>query len=244
MKKGYTLKMFEEFKNIGDEVYVITGFHGFGAVGFLATKYIVAKLQMKLVGYIDTYRIPDFTSVEDYGFSMPHEIFYKDLNNHKKLFVLLNRVNPERKYLTSFINEFTTFINKINASEVILFGGLDIRFRENNEEYRWIKTSACKRVLNAPYFIKGAYIVGPLASVLLSLQQNSTPAIVILPYTQPETADHRAAAIAIKVLSSIIGVEIDVSELVSYAEKIEEIEKTIQSFYEQQVKKQESVMHM
>lgn len=243
MRKGYALKILKKLQNHKDEVYVVTGFHGFGAVGFLVSKYIVSKLSMELIGYIDTPEVPDFTSVEDYGLSMPHEIFYKDLNERQRLFVLLNRVNPDRKRITSFVNEFIAFLKEVKAGEVILFGGLDIRFKEGEEEYRWLKTSSCKRSLDAPYFIKGAYIVGPLASVLIALQQHNIPAIVVLPYTQPEIVDHKATAIAIKILTSIINTKIEVDELLSYAEKVEEIEKAMQEFYEQQLKKRESVMH-
>ncbi|MEM0490063.1 MAG: PAC2 family protein [Ignisphaera sp.] len=242
MRKSYKLKLLKnEFK--GDKTYLVTGFQGFGAVGFLAPRYIVSKLTMDFIGYIEPPNIPDFTSIEDYGFSMPHEIFYRHLDNGCSVVVLLNRVNPERRYMFSFINEFLALLKKIQIAEVVLFGGLDARFREGEEEYRWLKTSSSKRELNAPYFIKGAYIVGPLASILISLQQNNIPAVAILPYTQPETIDHKAAAIAVKILSSIISTEIDVSELLSYAEKVEEVEKMIQELYDQQIKKKESVMH-
>lgn len=243
MKKSYSLRLVKEIKDRKNEVYVITGFQGFGAVGFIASKYLVSKLNMELVGYIDTPRIPDFTSIEDYGFSMPHEIFYKDIDDQRRIFTLLNRINPDKKYITSFVNEVISFIKNVNGREVILFGGLDTRFREGNEEYRWLKTNTCSRVLNAPYFIKGAYVVGPLASLLIALQQHNISALVILPYTQPDVIDHKAAAIAIKTLSLIINIEIDVDELLKYVEKVEEIEKMIYEVYEQQLKKRESVMH-
>uniref|UniRef100_A0A7C5UW43 Uncharacterized protein n=1 Tax=Ignisphaera aggregans TaxID=334771 RepID=A0A7C5UW43_9CREN len=68
--------------------------------------------------------------------------------------------------------------------------------------------------------------------------------LLIFPYTEPESVDHRAAASAIKILSSILNISIDITELVSYAEKIEEMEKIIQGMYaQQQIEKKESVMH-
>lgn len=243
MKKSYTFKLFKELNDSKNEVYLISGFYGFGAIGFLATRYLVSKLNMDLIGYIDPPTVPDFTSVEDHGFSMPHEIFYKDIKEDKRLIVLLNRMNPERKHITGFINEVLTLIKKLKIAEVMLIGGLDVRFREGEEEFRWLKTTACTRTLNAPYFIKGAYVVGPLASILIALQQNSVPALAIFPYTQPDTVDHKAAAVAVKTLASLIGIEIDVEELLSYAAKLEEVEKMIQDLYEQQLRRKESVMH-
>ena len=241
MKKNYKLKLIKKPEIREGDTFIATGFHGFGAVGFLASRYIVSKLGMDLVGYIETPWIPDFTSVEDYGFSMPHEIFYKNVDG-TNIFVLVNRINPDRRYMSSFVNEFIEFVKTVGNGEVVLIGGLDTRFREGNEEYRWIKTSTCKRTLNAPYFIKGAYVVGPLASLMIALQHHGIPAMVLLPYTQPETVDHRAAAVAVRVFSEISNVRIDVDELLQYVEKVEEIERMVQELYEQQ-KRGESIMH-
>lgn len=243
MKKGYSLKLFKELDNDKNEVYVVSGFQGFGAVGFLATRYIVSKLGMELIGYIETPWIPDFTSVEEYGLSMPHEIFWKDVDDHRRVFAVLNRINPDKRFMSSFVNEFISFIKKVKCKNVLLFGGLDTRLREGEEEYRWLKTSAYTKSLDAPYFIKGAYVVGPLASLLIALEQNAVPAIVVLPYTQPETVDHKAAAVAVRVFSKMLNIEIDVEELLRYVEKVEELERMIQDVYEQQFRRRETVMH-
>ncbi|MCS7111021.1 MAG: PAC2 family protein [Ignisphaera sp.] len=222
---------------------LVTGFHGYGAVGYLATRYIVSKLNMELIGFIEAPLVVDFTSIEDYGLSKPHEIFIKQLND-VEIVALLNRINPDRKFMASYIKAFIDMVRLFNVKEIFLIGGLDVRFREDKEEFRWLKTKSSKRSLDAPYFMKGAYIVGPLASMLLALEEHGVSATAIFPYTEPESIDHRAAASAIKVLSSILGIDIDVSELVNYAEKIEEMEKLIQSMQLQQsVERKESMMH-
>jgi uncharacterized protein len=222
---------------------LVTGFHGYGAVGYLATRYMVSKLGMELIGFIETPFVVDFTSVEEYGFSKPHEIFVKQLNDIGVI-VVLNRVNPERRFISSYVKAFIDIVMNFNVDEVFLIGGLDMRFRESAEEFRWLKTKSSRRELNAPYFIRGAYIVGPLASLILALNEYNIPATAIFPYTEPESIDHRAAATAIKILSSILNISIDITELVSYAEKIEEMEKIIQGMYaQQQIEKKESVMH-
>ncbi len=221
---------------------MITGFQGFGAVGYLAPRYMVSKLSMELIGYIEPPIFPDFTSIEDYGFSMPHEIFIKSLGD-RDIVVLLNRVNPDRRYMDSYLDSIVKIILDLNIEEVFLIGGLDSRFREREEEYRWFKTSSNPRNIEAPYFMKGAYIVGPLASLLLYLENSRIPAIVLLPYTEPESVDHKAAAIAIKAISKLLNFDIDVNELLSYAEKVEELEKMLQKLYLQHNEKKESIMH-
>ncbi|MDK6027763.1 PAC2 family protein [Ignisphaera sp. 4213-co] len=242
MKRKYNLRLLVNTNSIVKEKMVlITGFQGFGTVGYLTTRYLVSKLAMSLIGYIEPPYIPDFTSVEEYGLSMPHEVFFKDLNN-LGITVLLNRINPDRRYLTSFVKAFTKLLKSLKIECVYLVGGLDIRFREGNEEFRWLKTKASNVTLDKPYFIKGAYIVGPIASLLIELEKNNIPAIAIFPYTEPESVDHRATAIAIKALNSLLDISVDVEELIKYAEKIEELERSVQEML-LGLEKKESVMH-
>ncbi len=240
--KGYKTNIVKPIQ-LNNVSILITGFHGYGAVGYLATRYMVSKLNMELIGFIETPLVADFTSIEDYGFSKPHEVFIKQLNDIGVV-VLLNRVNPDRRFMASYIKAFIDVVKMLNVGEVFLVGGLDVRFREDREEFRWLKTRSSKRSLDAPYFMKGAYIVGPLASLILALEEHGIPAIAVFPYTEPESIDHRAAASAIRVISSVLNVDIDVTELVNYAEKVEEMERLIQSMQLQQsTEKRESMMH-
>jgi len=242
-RRGYRLKLFSKHATVeNSKTVLITGFQGFGGVGYLTIRYIVSKLNMKVVGHIEPPDIPDFTSVEEYGLSMPHEIFSRNIKG-VNLIALLNRVNPERKYLTSFVNSVLNLIKDLQIQEVYLIGGLDIRFREGNEEFRWVKTSSMNGInISSPYFVKGTYIVGPLAALLLEFEHRSIPAIAIFPYTEPESIDHKAAAVAVKILSEILGLEVDISELIKYAEKVEELEKSIQEAL-LNIERKESVMH-
>jgi len=242
-KHRYVLKLLGRDAVVGDsKTVLVTGFQGFGGVGYLTARYMVSKLGMKLIGYIEPPNIPDFTSVEDYGLSMPHEIFFRNVKGINVI-VLLNRVNPDRKYLSSFVQSVINLIKDLNIQEVYLVGGLDMRFREGNEEFRWVKTRAMSdiKIFN-PYFVKGAYVVGPLAALLLEFEHRNIPAIAVFPYTEPESIDHRAAAVAVKVLSEILGLEVDISELIKYAEKVEELEKSIQEAL-LNTERKESVMH-
>ena len=226
-------------EKVGSRV-LITGFPGFGAVGFLTTKFIVDKMSMKRIGFVKTPIVPDLTSLEDYGLSLPHEVF---IDHEGKVVVLLNRVNPLKSRMNSFVNSFLDIVKTLDVDEVILVGGLDARFREGTEEYRWLRTSASKRSLDAPLFIKGPFIIGPLASLLIACELENVPAVAIFPYTEPESLDHRAAATAIKVIGSIIGISIDVSELLQYAETIERIEESLKQAYRASTER-ESKMYM
>ena len=228
MRGSYRLVLLEKPEKRGQR-FLITGFSGFGAVGFLATRFLVEKLKLRRIGYIDTLVVPDLTSLEEYGLSLPHEVFVDDAG---RVVVLLNRVNPARSHMNSFVRSFMELVSELSVDEVMLIGGLDSRFREGNEEFRWLATSSSSRVLDAPRFMKGPYIVGPLASILITCELNKIPAIALFPYTEPEHADHRAAAVAVKVVGKILGIEIDTSELISYAEYVEKLEESVKQMYQ------------
>ena len=238
--RRYRLVLSREIQ-LGDNVRtLITGFPGFGAVGYITTKYMVEKLRMKRIGYIATPLLPDFTSLEDYGLSLPHEVF---IDEHGRLVVLLNRMNPQKSYINSYVTAVLKLIKELNIGEVLLIGGLDVRFKEGDEEYRWLKNSYSHRYLDAPQFLRGPLIVGPLASLLIALELKRVPALAIFPYTEPEVVNHKAAAIALKVIQQLIGIEIDLSELLRYAEYIERMEETIKQMSTQEGHK-ESMMYM
>ncbi len=241
MAKRYRLVLTNEVSLQGG--ILITGFPGFGNVGFISTKHLVEKLSMRRIGFIMPPIIPDFTTFEDYGLSLPHEIF---VDASKRIAVLLNRVNPSRAFINSFVESVAELINRINVSEVVMIGGLDVRFREGNEEYRWLKTSQSQRQLDAPMFMKGPAIVGPLAALLVYFELHAIPAIAIFPYTEPDRADHRAAAIAIKILNKILNLDVPVDELLKYAQYVEQMEESLKKLVMEGMQQEDkrSVMYM
>ncbi len=237
--RRYRLRLLIE--SVPQAKYFVTGFLGFGAVGYIATRYLVSKLAFERIGFIETPVVPDFTALEDYGLALPHEVF---IDRDRKVVVLLNRVNPDKRYMNSFVDAVMELVSKLGIEEAILIGGLDAKYREGSEEFRWLRTSRCTRELEAPLFMKGPYIVGPLASLLIAFELRGLPAIALFPYTEPERVDHRAAAKALEILGRIIGIEIDVSELISFAEYVEKIEKEVIEQSMTAAQRRESVMYM
>ena len=219
---------------------LITGFPGFGTVGYITTKYMIEKLKMKRIGYIFTPLLPDFTSFEEYGLSLPHEVF---IDHDARIVVLLNRINPQKSHINSYVSSVLKLIKVLAIDNVFLIGGLDARFREGPEEYRWLRNSYNNIELEAPLFMRGPLIVGPLASLLIALELEKIPTIAIFPYTEPDTVNHKAAAIALKVIQKITNIEIDLSELLSYAEYVEQMEEALKQLSTQEGRR-ESMMYM
>jgi uncharacterized protein len=213
------------------ELYFVTGFPGFGAVGYIATKYIVDALRLKRVGYVITKYMPDVVSIEgERSFSFPHEIYSKEGSG---LLVLVNSVVPNIHERIEFAETIVRWSMENRVSEILLIGGLDPSVRRSQEDLlRWTGNKWGKRELKEPTMDKGLIIVGPLAIILMFTEILGQPATVILPYAERERPDPRAASIAVKKISEILGMEIDVQDLIRHAKTVEEIERKIREHIE------------
>ncbi len=213
------------------ELYLVTGFPGFGAVGYITTKYIVEALKLKKIGYVIAKYMPDVVSIEgDRSFSFPHEIYSKEGSG---LVVLVNNVVPNIHERIEFAETIVRWSVENRISELLLIGGLDPSVRRSQEDLlRWIGNKWGKRVLKEPTMDKGLIIVGPLAIILMFTEILGQPATVILPYAERDRPDPRAASVAVKKISEILGMEIDVQDLIRHAETVEEIERKIREHIE------------
>lgn len=210
----------EKLKLRNDWIF-ITGFPGFGYVGTIATRYLVTQLRAEKIGNIITKYMPDFIAVEDYGILTPYELF---MSYDNKLLILVNNATPVNIERVVFAKTIVKWAKSLGVKEFILAGGLNSRFKEGNERLRWVKTSVSSRELPEPKFHKGLYVVGPLAILFLTLEVEKVPAVMILPYTEPDRFDPKAAAVFIEKVNELLGLNIDVQGLIEYSKAVEEAE--------------------
>lgn len=213
------------------ELILVTGFPGFGAVGYITTRYIVEAMKLKRIGYIITKYMPDVISIEgDRRFSFPHELYSREGSG---LAVLVNSIVPNLHERVEFAESIVRWSIENKINEILLIGGLDPSVRRSQDDLlRWTGNSWGKRVLSEPTMDRGLIIVGPLAILLMFTEILGQPATVILPYAERERPDPRAASIAVKKISEIFGVEIDIQDLIKHAETMEEIERRIREHVE------------
>lgn len=198
---------------------LITGFHGLGATGFISVKHAVTSLSADLIGYIETDRIPPFVSMEEKRLSLPFEIYKKD----KFVFVLTN-VPPHPKERQSFSKALAEWAIDEGFSSSYLIGGLDSRLRPTEtDKIRCTVTKKFKDVesIGIPLLEKGLFVVGPLAVMLTYFEINEFPAIALLPYANPTRPDPMAASVAVENLNKLTNLAMDVSQLITDAQRIE-----------------------
>ncbi|AFZ70980.1 ATP-grasp superfamily enzyme [Caldisphaera lagunensis DSM 15908] len=222
--------------NVNEEIFkdnvIITGFPGFGRVGYTAPKYLSLALQMKKVGYIMTERMPSVILVEDDGVGLPFEIYQ---NNN--VTVLMNRAIPEIIDQNAFSKSISDWIKNMGFKYVVLIGGLSREFMSENETYwyRWISNTYYNGPkLEAPMMEKGLGVVGPLALLYIYLERLKIPTVMVLPYSIIEGVDYDAAFVGVKaILKNLLNMETAVPELEQLAtkqrEEIDKIVKMIQA---------------
>lgn len=206
------------------EWILITGFPGFGYVGTIATKYLVSQLRANKIGNIITKYMPDFIALDDYGILSPYEIF---MSEKYGILIVVNNAIPAPAERVTYVKSLVKWAASVGVKEFILIGGLNSKFREGDEKLRWLKTSSSSRELKEPIFHKGLYVVGPLAILFLILEIEGMPGLMILPYTEPEKFDPRAAAVFIEKLNELLNLHIDVQGLLEYSKAVEEAEELL-----------------
>lgn len=205
--------------------FFITGFQGFGLVGYLSTRHLVRELKLEKIGFIKTRYMPEVTLyAREVGLQYPFEVYAGKIGSHSVVVVVHNNT-PLEKERTSYTEFLAALAKQLEAKEVILVGGLSQEQQEGpGERYRWIPINDTSIVLNDAKMLEDKHIIGPLALTMMFMQAYGLKGVVILPFTEPFRPDPKASAIAVEVISKILGVKISVQRLMEEAAIIEAIE--------------------
>ncbi len=192
---------------------LITGFRGYGLVGYLVSRYVALALKARRIGYILTRNVPPGIVIENNEVGFPFDIYFSEEN---KLLMLVNRALPERREWDAYTESIARLSSNIGIRYAILVGGLSRDFRMESEKYgyRWIANEFFReRTPEAPKMEEGLGIMGPLALLYIYMTYHKVPALVILPYSSIEEADYNATMKGVEVISKVTGVKIDLTIL-------------------------------
>lgn len=209
--------------NYQDSVFV-SGFHGLGWTGYIAIRHIIKTTSTERVGYIDGDLLPDTISIEGERLILPYEFHkYKNFIIFQPPFQPILTEQHKIADQQKIIRRLAEWIVESKFREAILIGGLDVRFQQESQELRIIPTKAFIKAkeFNIPFLEKGLLVRGPLALLLTHLEMLNFPAVVILPYAQPNRPDPAAAAVAVEFLNKHYQFGISTSQLQTDALKIE-----------------------
>ncbi len=198
---------------------LITGFHGVGQTGYIATSYMIHALKAERVGFIEVANPPPWVGTADGGLVTPFEVYAKG----KTVLVKLE-FSPHRSEEAEFAKVLANWAVDEKFKDAILVGGLDAAFRQNKHDFCVVPTGAYlerAKIFKAPILEPGLLVYGPLAVMLSEFEIHEFPAVAVLPYAEPARADPAAAALAIRRIAKTYGYQVNVNELVNDARFIE-----------------------
>lgn len=224
-----------------EEAFLVTGYQGFGLVGYLATRHLVKELGLSKIGFIRTKYMPEATMYSrDYDIEYPFEVYAGKVGLHKVITVVHNNTPHERER-TDYAEFLSMWAKEVGIKEVILIGGLSQELREApSERYRWIPINKTSIVLEDAKLLEDRYVVGPLALTIMFMKAYGLKGVVILPFTEPYRPDPKASAVAVEVVARVLNIEISIQKLMEEAaviEAIEEERKRLERLTEEQEKR-------
>ena len=210
---------------------LVTGFRGFGMVGYLVSKYLALLLEAEKVGYILTRHTPPMILVEEDGTGFPFDIYF--VREPVKTVIVVNRALPEREHMDEYVEGLARWASRIGVRFAVLTGGLSRDYRPEDEKYgyrhvanRFYEGPA----LDAPRMEEGLGVMGPLALLFVYMDYYRVPAVIVLPYSAVEEIDYSAAAVGVKLVAEkMLGVMVDVSQLEEKAARHREMLESLLS---------------
>jgi len=208
------------FKNYDiDGFTLIDAFPGIGLVGPMAGSYIIEKLKMEQIGYIDSDTFPPIAAIHG-GVPMFPARLYMD-KGYKIIVAMSEFVIPSASvYLLS--RELLAFVRKFNISRVISISGMpsqkpsDTIFITSPDPN--IMKKSTKQGLK---LIEAGVVAGVGAVLMTNAYQYNVTSMNILIEVNPQIMDPKYAELAITGLNRIIGIDIDLKDLDAEAKEVE-----------------------
>ena len=207
-------KLFPEDLDVNG-LSLITGFHGIGSTGFLALNHLINTLKPDRIGVFETDYLSPISTINSGKIITPFEIYKKD-----NIAFLRVAVPPLQGNEIVFLRNVCEIILEKNFKELILLGGLDAQLKKDDSNFRYVKTSSYK----LPKYLSDStplederVIIGPVAQMLNFMEVRNFPTLGLLPFATSIRLDPRAASEAVKILSNIFNLEVEVDTLVEQA---------------------------
>lgn len=211
------IKLFEEEKLNG--YTLIEGFPGAGLVGPMANSYMIERLSMKYIGYIESDAFPPIAAVHNGTPMFPVRI-YKD--DRYKIVVVISEFTIPLEVIRQLGDEIVNFVRKQGIKEVISISGMPVQ-KPGDNAYAIASTKALMdKAKNAGINPINEGVVAGVSALILSYGMLfNLPVLDILVQVDPAIMDPKYAVIAITNLKKIINIEINTAELEKESKLVE-----------------------
>ncbi len=208
------------FKNYDLKGYtLLDAFPGVGLVGPMAGSYMIEKLKMEYIGYIDSDTFPPIAAIHNGDPMFPARI-YKD-DKYKFVIAMSEFVIPAQGvYLLS--RELMAFVRKYGLTRVISISGMPSN-KPSDTAYITSpdQTTIKKAVKMGLKTINEGVVAGVGAVLMTNAYLFKVESVNILVEVNPQLMDPKYAEIAIRGLNKILNINVDLKDLEEEAKVVE-----------------------
>ncbi len=223
-------------KEIGDSPVIIEGLPGVGLVGGIAANFMIDRMEMELVGFVESRLLPPVALLRNGITQRPFRIYASN-----GVAVLYSEVPIAPALVFDLSKKIVELASSVGARQVVTLAGIPSPMKEpavygvatSREMIDFLKEGEVE-------ILKEGVISGMPGQLLLDCANAGLPALCLLAQTPGMNPDPRGAAELIKVLNRLHGFNIDVEPLIQEAEaieaKLEELAKQTRKLKQQEVK--------
>jgi uncharacterized protein len=198
---------------------LINGLPDVGLVGLVAASHIVSSLKMREVGSIESDLFPPMIVLHDGLPKSPIRLYA----NESSVVIMAETAVPAA-LTRSLADAIVNWAASREVQLVISIGGMAVQNRQDLDVPKVFAAlsdkSLEKKLGDAAEVLEEGYIVGAYALMLRKCAEMNLPAITLLTQSFYNYPDPEAAAAALNALNKIIGLKIEVSELLQKGEEI------------------------
>lgn len=207
---------------------VIAGFPSIGLVSTIVANYLIDALGLKQTGALDSPHFPTLSVVHTGEPLSPVRIYGGTMTNGEKLVVFVSEFKPKPNLINSLSEVIMHWVKENNCKLLISPEGMVVEGKTEGEEnvtdaYAIGSTENARNTLHSKNIaqFKNGIIAGVSGVLLNKGKHENFDVISILSEAHPNYPDARAAASALNVIATLIGVDINVVPLYEEAERIE-----------------------
>lgn len=198
---------------------IIQGFPGIGMVGAIAAEFLVQHLETELIGKIIVDKTPPLVAVHEGRLIEPFSIYY----NKKYNLLIIHSIVSTPGAEWSLADSVISLSDELEAKEIISLEGIGSSTEIDTSQvfYYTMSERLEKLFLKANVKqLKEGIIMGMTSALLVKAAK--VPISCVFAETHTNLPDSKAAAEVIKVLDTILGLNIDYKPLLKIAAQFEE----------------------
>ncbi|KON29486.1 hypothetical protein AC477_05855 [miscellaneous Crenarchaeota group-1 archaeon SG8-32-1] len=214
-----SIKIIEK-KTVPSEATMIIGLPDVGLVGLIATSYIISELNLEEIAYMESDLLPPVVVLHN---GLPHAPLR--IYGNQNLIAVISELAVPAPAIYKIMREIVNWGKEKKVKNIVSMGGIPLENRQTINEPEVFGAASNQELLDmlkksGLKTMNEGYIVGAQALSMRYSVSKNVSAIAILAQSFYNYPDPQAAAIALKELSKISDIKIDVTKLLERGEEI------------------------